>query len=1079
MMEKKLPSRIRRKRNIKIKKSTLGMFAMLFAFVFAMFHVFAGENNKIIIEKIEAADRGDEIDVSVNLESVKEYNSGLVEIAFDNTVLEYTGAYVATVGNPSAPRKDQVAITCLAPSSASEIEEANANGTVEIACVIPSEGKTVNEDIELAELYFDVLGDAPYGRSPITITSATMAKEIDGEKETLTVDKEDGYVTLALPVDLDSVELEEDTFEIQKGETDNIVVLYESENTTDDKNFTYTGYDEDIISVASNGTITALAVGETSVTVTAFGKTLTANVTVVNHVKTVTITGSTHDIEGGETLQLSAAVLPADAYAEERVLTWSSTSASVATVDQNGLVTAVGRGTTTITATSGNGVSGTYEVNVIVPITAFTTSDADLELAKGDTHSINYTITPAEPSESTNITWESSDRNVAEVSNGVITAIGGGTATITGSLGQTKNNIQPITIDVTVNVPLTSVTIDSEDFTLLPTQERDLQATLDPSDATNKDVTWTSSNAEVATVSADGKVTAVAPGDATITARVVAENKEDTVEVHVNKPIEGAVINKTEVTLARGENDTLSVTITPNDAEEEYTVTWESADPSSVSVDASGKITALKGTQSPVRITGTLSNLAHSVVTCDVTVNVPLTGISLNKTSMTLDKNNSEKLTVTYEPADTSDDKEVTWATGDPNIATVDSEGNVTAKGRGVTTITATVGTHSANCQVTVNVPVTSVDITDADFNLNRSATKSLTAVVNPEDANPEYKTITWSSDNESIATVDSNGVVTAVAAGSANITATASGKSDSVKVTVVVPITDFTTPEASKTILRKSSTTISTTITPSDTTEDTTITWTSSNESVATVDSNGKVTGVAEGTATITGTLPNNMKVQVAVTVEIIPVASIEIEDYEDEMLKDGTQNGTQVLTVTYSPENATEVTDVTWTSSDEDVATVDENGKVTGIAEGTVTITAHMGQLTDSVEITVIEVPLEGVSLDESPTETEVGKPYQLKYNLEPYNATDDVTYTFESSDPEIATVDANGIVTTKKAGKVTITIKASNGTDEFEDTIELTVNAPSSPQTGVTPIWVYGGIIAVLLIIGVVIYKKKELF
>ena len=75
--------------------------------------------------------------------------------------------------------------------------------------------------------------------------------------------------------------------------------------------------------------------------------------------------------------------------------------------------------------------------------------------------------------------------------------------------------------------------------------------------------------------------------------------------------------------------------------------------------------------------------------------------------------------------------------------------------------------------------------------------------------------------------------------------------------------------------------------------------------------------------------------------------------------------------------------------------------------------------------------------------------------------------------------ATVDEYGRVTTKKAGTVTITIKASNGTAVYEDTIELTVNAPASPQTGITPIWVYGGIIALLLIIGVVIYKKKELF
>ena len=96
-----------------------------------------------------------------------------------------------------------------------------------------------------------------------------------------------------------------------------------------------------------------------------------------------------------------------------------------------------------------------------------------------------------------------------------------------------------------------------------------------------------------------------------------------------------------------------------------------------------------------------------------------------------------------------------------------------------------------------------------------------------------------------------------------------------------------------------------------------------------------------------------------------------------------------------------------------------------------------------------------------------------------LEPADATDDITFTFESSDEDIATVDNTGKVIAKKTGTVIITIKASNGVDEFEDTIEITVKAPSSPKTGVTPIWVYGGICAILLVIGLVIYKKKELF
>ena len=186
-----------------------------------------------------------------------------------------------------------------------------------------------------------------------------------------------------------------------------------------------------------------------------------------------------------------------------------------------------------------------------------------------------------------------------------------------------------------------------------------------------------------------------------------------------------------------------------------------------------------------------------------------------------------------------------------------------------------------------------------------------------------------------------------------------------------------------------------------------------------------------------------------------------------------------TETLSVTYSPENATEVDDVIWSSSDETVATVDEEGKVTALKEGTATITAKMGNLTDTANVTVTEVALTGISLENNKEEMEAGKNFKLNVTLEPFNATDDVTYTYESSDPEVAEIDEEGNVIPKKPGKVKFTVKASNGTSEYEETIELEITAPKSPQTGVTPIWVYGGIISILLVVALVIYKKKELF
>ena len=1059
MMEKKLPSRIRKKRNLKIKKSTIGVFVAVFAFVFSIFQAFAGTNPTIIMDKIESASVGDTVTMNVSLENDKDYTSLGFTVNFDPSKLEFvpTGskALSASGDDDEAPEFDTHMLTT---------NEA-ANGRLMFAFVFLT-GGTANTDATLGRVKFRVK-DGAVGQNDVTISNIKM--ELMNPDETVTsydVDKEDGYIKVAVPVDPNSVALEEDEFEIQKGSTATLVVTYEPENTTDPMNAQYASSATNVATVSDSGVITAVAPGNATITVTAFGQELTATVTVVNHITGVTLTAPTTEINKSGTVQVSATITPDDT-SDDTTLVWASSATNVATVDQTGKVTAVGGGTTTITATSTNNVVGSINISVVVPITEFTTTDTSVNMEKGDTHTIPVTITPNDTTESTTITWVSSATTVATINaSGVVTAVGAGNATITGTL---PNNMS-ITVPVTVTVPLVSISLDKDNIELVPEQTQTLELTINPDDTTDTNpVVWESSSTAVATVN-NGTVTAVAPGNATIT--VTKGSQTATATVHVLKAIDSIVISQPEVTLNRNASATLTAIITPNDAEEDKTVTWTSSDPTSVSVTQQGVITGLKGTQNPVTITAELPNGMSA--TSQVTVVVLLDDISLNKSSATLNRGETETLTVSYDPEDTSEDTTVTWESSATNVATV-SNGTVTAVGPGTAVITATVGTHSKVCTITVLVPIESVTVPDADFTLNRGATKTVSATVNPSDTT-EDTTVTWTSSATNVATVDSTGKVTAVSAGTATITATAGGKSDTVKVTVVVPITEFTASSATMEIVKNTSQTISTTINPTDTTEDTTITWTSSATNIATVDANGKVTGKAAGSATITGTLPNDMQVQVVVTVTIIPVESITISQKNIPLLRKDTVG----LSVTYSPENATEVTDVTWESSDTTVATVDADGKVTALKEGSATITARMGQLTDTANVTVTEVALEGISLEGNSTTTEVGADYILKPVLEPADATDDVTYTYESSDPEIAEVDpTTGKLITKKAGTVTITIKASNGNEEYEDTITITVNTPSSPQTGVTPIWVYGGIIAILSIIAVVICKKKELF
>ena len=1045
-----------------------------------MFYVFAGENPKLVVTKIENAQVGDTVVVKIDLQTNKEYTGVGFTVNYDADKLELTKSSI----NPQwreLTEEENEQLAGLSMQEQNELlqewGESLSYGNTQKFADTPGQvvffatfinGGTANVNNNIGKLTFKVKPGAS-GQLDITLDNLRMELINEGGTSTdLNLEKEDGYIKVQVPVDPESVRLNKETFEIQKGSTDTVSVLYEPENTTDSKEFTYSSSDDTIASVSNNGVITAHKVGEATITVNAFGQTLSADVEVVAHITEITITGAKTELEKGEEIQLAAEIAPEDTN-DDKTLTWESSDTSVAAVNGSGRVTAVGGGDTIITATSWNNVVGTYNIKVVVPMTDFTADVEELTLEKGTNRKVNTTIAPEDTTESKVITWTSSSNAVATVSSdGTITAIAGGDAVITGTL----ENQRKVTINVHVVVPLESIELDKESIELTPTQKQTLHATINPEDTTeDTTITWASDNAEVATVSG-GEVTAVAPGTATITATI--GTKSDSVTVKVLKPIENFTISENEVTLNRNATKKLTVTITPEDAEEDKTVTWTSSNPESVSVASDGTITGLKGTQSPVTITGTLAN--GKTVTCAVTVIVAIEDITLNKTSTTINKNATEKLSVTITPEDTSEPTTVTWTSNNEEVATVASDGTVTAHKAGTATITATVGAFSKNCAVNVVVPLESITINDADFTLNRGENKTLSTTINPEDTTDDT-TITWTSSDDSIATVDQNGKVIGVAAGEATITAKVGSKSDTVDVTVVVPIETFTAAKTETTILRKSSETIETTINPSDTTEDTTITWSSSNTSVATVDEDGKITGVAEGTAVITGTLPNNMKVTVNVTVEIIEVTAIELNKETLEL----NRKSSEQLTVTYSPENATEVTDYVWTSSDETVATVDEFGNVTGVGEGTATITVRMGQLTDTAEVTVSIVEVEGISAQDNEPTTEVGKPYQLKVTFEPNNATetDDLVYTYESSDPEIAEVDDEGNVITKKPGKVKITIKASNGTDEFEDTVEIEVKAPTSPQTGVTPIWVYGGILAILLVVAVVIYKKKESF
>ena len=302
-----------------------------------------------------------------------------------------------------------------------------------------------------------------------------------------------------------------------------------------------------------------------------------------------------------------------------------------------------------------------------------------------------------------------------------------------------------------------------------------LTATITSSNATNRSVTWSSSNKNIATVSSSGVVSAKAAGSATITVTTNDGGKIATCSVTVKAKtvsVTGVSLDKTSLTLTEDDTYTLTATVSPSNATDK-SVTWSSNNPSVATVSSSGVVTAKSAGTAKITVT---TNDGGNTATCSVTVQakkISVTGVSLNKTSLSMTEGDTQTLTATVTPSNATD-KSVTWSSSNTSVATVSSSGVVTAKAAGSTSITVKTidGGKTATCSVTVKaktVSVTGVGLDKTSLSLTEGDTYTLTATVSPSNATD--KSVTWSSNTTSVATVSSSGVVTAKAAGSATIT--------------------------------------------------------------------------------------------------------------------------------------------------------------------------------------------------------------------------------------------------------------------------------------------------------------------
>lgn len=341
------------------------------------------------------------------------------------------------------------------------------------------------------------------------------------------------------------------------------------------------------------------------------------------------------------------------------------------------------------------------------------------------------------------------------------------------------------TVGKVSQTPVKGIKLDATTLELTVGATGQLTATLQPEDATDQTVTWSSSNEGVVTVDQNGGLKAKAAGTANITVKTNDGGFTATCKVTV-KPVAvtGITLDQSEISMKVGDMIVLTPTIQPENATDQA-VTWSSSNPTTVKVE-NGKLTALQ--EGTATITAKCGN---KTATCTVTVqkaDITAESVTLDLSSMELAVGGTARLTATVKP-DEATVKTVQWSSSDDSVATVAADGTVTAVREGTATITAKCGEKSADCAVTVKaaapVSPTSVTLNQNTLSLTVGGTAQLTATVAPENA--ADKTVSWNCDKLDIAEVSTNGTVTAKAAGTATITVTTTDGSLTATCTVTV----------------------------------------------------------------------------------------------------------------------------------------------------------------------------------------------------------------------------------------------------------------------------------------------------
>lgn len=467
---------------------------------------------------------------------------------------------------------------------------------------------------------------------------------------------------------------------------------------------------------------------------------------------------------------------------------------------------------------------------------------------------------------------------------------------------------------------------------------------------------WSSSDNAVAAVSATGVVSALSAGTARIAVSSMGRSATATVTV-TPRPVASLAVSPAQTSLRVGR--TTRLTAQPFDATgtplSGRAVAWSSSDASVAQVDADGTVTAIAPGAATIVATSE-GRTAQSAVTVTLP---PVQMISVTPTRDTLAVNGTRQFTAELRDADGTllTGRVIAWSTDNPAVAIASATGTLTALSPGTTTVVASSEGRSGTATLVVLARLASaVTVTPGVSTLIVGTTVTLSVQITDAQGNVlTGRPLTFGSGNPSVASVSADGVVTAIAPGSAQIVVTSEGKTGVATVQVTpVPVATLTLSPATAALTIGDRLTLVPTARSAAGTVLTglPIEWRSGAPEVATVSAAGVVTAMTPGTAVVLATVDGVTATSV-VTVRVAPVVSIDVAP-----LSPAIDPGQSVqLTATLRNASGDVLTDrvVTWSSSNEQVAFVSSTGLVVGARPGTAVITVNSEGISASTIVTV----------------------------------------------------------------------------------------------------------------------------